>query len=154
MSFDLNNYETYESSIGKLKISCTRPVNIVRNREQTLHRQEQTICMASKERDRIPKAWESETFEQTVHRQERTRMCMATTTITCAFHCIVVDDVTKQIGFHGNASPSCKQRPQIKTALTLFLPTRCQIFLITRQSWYCSNALRTQDVELTGNWVW
>ena len=56
MSFDLNNYETYESSIGKLKISCTRPVNIVRNRERTLHRQEQTICMASKERDRIPKA--------------------------------------------------------------------------------------------------
>ena len=56
-------------------------------------------------------------------------------------YCIVVDNVNKQIDFHGNAPPSCKQGPLIKAALTLFQPTRCRIFLITRQSWYCSNAL-------------
>ena len=38
-------------------------------------------------------------------------------------YCIVVDDVNKQIGFHGNAPPSCKQRPLIKAALKLFQPT-------------------------------
>ena len=64
---------------------------------------------------------------------------------------IVVDDVNKQIGFHGNAPPSRKQRPLIKAALTLFQPMRCRIFLITSQSWYCSNALYTQNLELTGN---
>ena len=32
-------------------------------------------------------------------------------------YCAVVDDVYKQNGFHGNAPPSCKQRPLIKTAL-------------------------------------
>ena len=40
-------------------------------------------------------------------------------------YCIVVDNVYKQIGFHGNTPPSCKQRPLIKAALTLFQPTRC-----------------------------
>ena len=40
-------------------------------------------------------------------------------------YCIVVDNVNKQIGFHGNAPPSCKQRPLIKAALTLFQPMRC-----------------------------
>ena len=66
-------------------------------------------------------------------------------------YCIVVDDVNKQIGFHGNATPSGKQRPLIKAALTLFQPTRCRIFLITRQSWYHWNALHAQNSELTGN---
>ena len=33
---------------------------------------------------------------------------------------IVVDDVNRQIGFHGNAPPSCKQCPLIKTVLTVF----------------------------------
>ena len=69
-------------------------------------------------------------------------------------YCIVVDDVNKQIGFHGNAPPSRKQRPLITTALTLFQHTRCRIFHITRQSWYRSNTLHTQNSELTGNWVW
>ena len=69
-------------------------------------------------------------------------------------YCIVVDDVNKQIGFHGNAPPSCKQRQLIKAALTLFQLARCQVFLITRQSWYCSNVRPTQNSELTGNWVW
>ena len=50
-------------------------------------------------------------------------------------YCIVVDDVNKQIGFHGNAPPSHKQHPLIKAALTLFQPTLCRIFLIIRQSW-------------------
>ena len=63
-------------------------------------------------------------------------------------YCIVVDDVNKQIGFHGNAPPSRKQRPLIRTALTLFQPTRCRIFHITRQSWYRSNTLHTQNSEL------
>ena len=64
---------------------------------------------------------------------------------------IVVDDVNKQIGFHGNAPPSHKQWPLIKAALTLFQPMWCRIFLMTSQSWYCSNALHTQNLELTGN---
>ena len=51
-----------------------------------------------------------------------------------ACYCIVVDNVNKQIGFHGNAPPTCKQRPLIKAALTLCQPMRCRIFLITRQS--------------------
>ena len=63
-------------------------------------------------------------------------------------YCIVVDDVNKQIGFHGNAPPSHKQRPLIKTALTLFQPMRCRIFHITRQSWYRSNALHKHNSEL------
>ena len=63
-------------------------------------------------------------------------------------YCIVVDNVNKQIGFHGNAQPSCKQHQLIKAALKLFQPTRCWIFLITRQSWYCLNALHTQNSEL------
>ena len=37
-------------------------------------------------------------------------------------YCIVVDDVYKQIGFHGNVPPSYKQHPLIKAALTLFQP--------------------------------
>ena len=60
----------------------------------------------------------------------------------------VVDDVNQKIGFHGNVPPSCIQRPLTKAALTLFQPTRCQIFLISRQSWYCLNALHTQNSEL------
>ena len=81
-------------------------------------------------------------------------------------YCIVVDDVNKQIGFHGNAPPSRKQRPLIRTALTVFQPTQCRIFHITtsymeysalrrlkycsltRQSWYRSNTLHTQNSEL------
>ena len=31
-----------------------------------------------------------------------------------------IDNVNKQVSFHGNAPPSCKQRPLIKAALTLF----------------------------------
>ena len=30
-------------------------------------------------------------------------------------YCIVVDDVNKQISFHGNAPPSCKKHPLIFT---------------------------------------
>ena len=66
--------------------------------------------------------------------------------ISC--YCIAVDEVNKEIGFHGNAPPSRKQCPLIKTALTVFQPTRCRIFLLTRQSWYCSNALHMQNSEL------
>ena len=51
-------------------------------------------------------------------------------------YCIMIDDVNKEIGFHGNTSPPHKQRPLIKA-------TQCQIFLIIRQSWYGSNALHT-----------
>ena len=69
-------------------------------------------------------------------------------------YCIVIDDVNKEIGFHGNAPPPHKQHPLIKAALTLFQATQCRIFLITSQSWYCSNALFMQNSELTGNWVW
>ena len=79
------------------------------------------------------------------------------TTGFCFVSCyssIGVDNINKQIGFHGNAPPSHKQRPLIKAALTLFQPTRCRIFPITSQSWYCSNALHTQNSELNGNWVW
>ena len=71
-------------------------------------------------------------------------------------YCIVVDDVNKQVGFHGNAPPSRKQRPLFQAALTLFQPTRCQIFLRTRQSYkkiflitrQSSNALHMQNWEL------
>jgi len=37
--------------------------------------------------------------------------------LTVSFYCYVADNVNKQIGFHGNAPPSRKQRPLIKTAL-------------------------------------
>ena len=37
-------------------------------------------------------------------------------------YCIVVHNASKQIGFHRKAPPSCKQRPLIKAALTLFQP--------------------------------
>ena len=73
------------------------------------------------------------------------------TTGFCFVSCyssIGVDNINKQIGFHGNAPPSHKQRPLIKAALTLFQPTQCRIFPITSQSWYCSNALHTQNSEL------
>ena len=47
-------------------------------------------------------------------------------------YCIMIDDVNKEICFHGNAPPPHKERPLIKAALTLFQSTRCRIFLITR----------------------
>ena len=49
-------------------------------------------------------------------------------------YCIVVDNVNKQNGFHGIAPPSCKKRPLIKAALTLFQPTWFRINPLTRQS--------------------
>ena len=63
-------------------------------------------------------------------------------------YCYVADNVNKQVGFHGNTPPSRKQRPLIKTALTIFQRTRCRILLLTKQTWYHSNALHAQNSEL------
>ena len=35
-------------------------------------------------------------------------------------YCYVADNVNKKVGFHGNTPPSRKQRPLIKTSLTIF----------------------------------
>ena len=47
-------------------------------------------------------------------------------------YCIMVEMLKK--GFHGNGPPCREQRPQIMAALTYIQPTRCRLFLITRQS--------------------
>ena len=94
--------------------------------------------------------WTS-TVQTTGHR--KFMVCFADKKSTIGFYfvscyCIVVDDVNKKIGFHGNTPPSRKQHPLIKAVLILLQPMRCRIFLITRQSWYCSNALHTKNSEL------
>ena len=65
-----------------------------------------------------------------------------------SYYCYVADNVSKQVGFHGNTPPSRKQRSLIKTSLTIFQRTQCRILLLTRQTWYHSNALHTQNSEL------
>ena len=61
----------------------------------------------------------------------------------------MADNVNKQVGFHGNTTPSHKQRPLIRSALTIFQRMRSRILLLTKQTWYLnSNALHTQNSEL------
>ena len=75
--------------------------------------------------------WLRQTVQTTCHRKFMVYFAdKKYTTGFCFVSCyssIGVDNSNKQIGFHGNALPSHKQRPLIKAALTLFHPTRCRI---------------------------
>ena len=66
-------------------------------------------------------------------------------------YCTVVDDKNKQIGFHGNVPPSCKQRAVINTVLSVFQQRQCRISPGTWQARYRSNALDMNNSKLAEN---